>query len=77
MTVLDIRIEKGYDSELVREDSEEGIVVTNEVMYWDLYIDSEFMTRSYMDNPTLDFIGYIGDCFAYRQTHSKEITKNS
>lgn len=58
MQVIDIRIERNYDTRSISNGYTE-ITVANP--YWSLYINSEYIASTELDNPMIDFNKYIFD----------------
>ena len=56
MQVIDIRIERNYASQSVSDGYTE---VTVAEPYWSLYINSEYIASTDLENPMIDFNAYI------------------
>jgi len=65
MQIIDIRIEKHYDS---NEEVVDKFVVSTNTPCWLLYIDSELVSKTYEDNP---IVGFGLDMAYWYQEHSE------
>lgn len=69
MQNINIRIEKTYEEVFHREDTDEGLEITVNNPCWDLYVDSQFVARTFEENPVEDFCLVMRSLFGVQDAY--------